>query len=84
MNAREASQKAACIEFDLGAGADRARVECFAVPCRKGSSRRKSRWVFLVVTDLSPREIRDALPGFQVETLSRRGSRTTHAAWPAP
>jgi len=82
MDALEASQRAACIEFDLGAGADQARVECFAVPRRRGSSRRQSSWLFLVVTDLPEHEFRDALSGFTVETLDRRGARTSYAAWP--
>lgn len=82
MRATEAKERAACIEFSLGAGADEARVECFAVPCRKGSSRRKARWVFLLVTDLPELEVRDGLTSFDVETLGQRGEATTYAVWP--
>lgn len=82
MDAREAVEHAACIEFSLGAGADEARIECFAVPRRKGSSRRSSGWLFLVVTDLATREVRDGLEAFDVETIRRRGGLTSYAAWP--
>jgi hypothetical protein len=82
MDALEATQQAAGIEFALGASAEEARVECFAVPRRKGSSRRSTRWLFLVVTNLPEREVRDGLSTFQVETIGRRGGRTTYVAWP--
>lgn len=82
MDALEAMQRAASLEFALGAGADRARVECFAVPRRKGSARRTSRWVFLVVTDLPEREVRDGLSTFDVETIGRRDAATSYVAWP--
>jgi hypothetical protein len=82
MDAIAAKERAASIEFSLGAGAEQARVECFAVPRRRGSARRSSRWMFLVVTDLPETEVRDGLTSFQVETLGRRGSTTTYAAWP--
>lgn len=82
MDAVEAMQQAASLEFALGAGAEEARVECFAVPRRKGSSRRQARWLFLVVTDLPEREVRDGLSTFQVETIGRRDRMTSYAAWP--
>lgn len=82
MDAIEARERAACIEFSLGAAAEQARVECFAVPRRKGSTRRRSRWVFLVVTDLPDVEVRDGLSTFEVETIGRRGQATTFVAWP--
>lgn len=82
MDAFEAMQQAASIEFSLGAGAEEARVECFAVPRRKGSSRRSSRWVFLLVTDLPEREVRDGLSTFTVETIGRREARKRYVAWP--
>lgn len=82
MDAKEACEHAACIEFSLGAAAERGRVECFAVPRRRGSSRRSSSWLFLVVTDLPEIEVRDGLSTFDVETLNRRGETKTYAAWP--
>lgn len=82
MDALEASERAASIEFRLGAGAERARVECFAVPCSEGSSRRQTRWAFLVVTDLPETEVRDGLSRCRVETIGRRGERTSYVAWP--
>lgn len=82
MDALEAMEQAACIEFSLGAGAEEARVECYAVPRREGSSRRQTPWVFLVVTDLPGHEVRDGLPAFRVETIGRRGSAKSYAAWP--
>lgn len=82
MDALEAMQRAASIEFSLGAGADQARVECFAVPRRQGSSRRSTRWVFLLVTDLPEHEVRDGLETFTVETIGRRHGAKRYAAWP--
>lgn len=82
MDGRRALEQAASIEFSLGAGAEEARIECFAVPCRKGSTRRSSRWVFLVVTDLPEREVRDGLSTYHVETIGTREGRTSYAAWP--
>lgn len=78
----DAMQRAASLEFALGAGAERARVECFAVPRRKGSSRRRSRWLFLVVTDLPERAVREGLSTFRVETIGRRDAAKHYAAWP--
>lgn len=82
MDALDAMQTAACREFSLGAGAEQACVECFAIPRSKGSTRRQTGWVFLVVTDLPEVEVRDGLPGFTVETIGRRRSLTSYAAWP--
>lgn len=82
MDAIDALEQAACLEFSLGAAAEEARVECFAVPRRKGASRRCSRWLFLVVTDLPEVEVRDGLSTFTVETIGQHSGATSYAAWP--
>lgn len=82
MDAVHATSMAECIEYELGAGAEQARIECFAVPLRRGSSRRRSRWTFLVVSDLDERHVRETLGCMDVETVERRGSRRVMTAWP--
>lgn len=82
MDAIEASEWAASIEFRLGAGAEEGRIECFAVPQGKGSSRRRSSWMFLLVTDLPDVDVRDGLEACHVETIHRRGSSKSYAVWP--
>lgn len=82
MDAVEALQRASCLEFRLGAGAGGARIECFAIPRRRGSARRRSQWVFLVVTDLPEVEVRDGLQEFEIEMVGRRNGAGHYVAWP--
>ncbi len=82
MDAMSATNLAECLELDLGASAPEGCVACFAVPLRPGSTRRKTRWAFLVVTDLPERTVREVLSRFHVDLVERRGSRRVFAAWP--
>lgn len=82
MDALHASSLAECIEYELGAATDTARVECYAVPLKPGSTRRRSRWAFLVVSDLVERAIRETLACMDVEVVDRRGGRLVAIAWP--
>ncbi len=82
MDALIAGQWAECLEIELGAAYDQARVEVFAVPLRPGSSRRRSRWVFLVATDGAERVVHEVLTDFHVEFVGRRGSLRSLVAWP--
>lgn len=81
MDAREALEQAEAVEFALD-GADGARAECFAIPSRRGAGDRGSRWVFLVATDLPEAEVREALPGLEVQRLDASGSLSRFVAWP--
>lgn len=81
MDAVEATSLAECLEFELGALAQDARVECFAVPRTRASTRRSTGWLFLVVTSLPENVVRQAL-SMPVEVVERRGSRRCLVAWP--
>lgn len=82
MDAMEATELAACLEFEVGAACPSTRVECFAVPLSRGSSRRRSGWAFLLVTDAPERTVRETLPGYEIELIERRGKRRVMQAWP--
>lgn len=82
MDAMEAISLAECIELELGTACTSSRVECFAVPLRPSSTRRRSRWTFLVVTDAPERTLRDVLTCMQVDVVQRRGTRRVYTAWP--
>jgi len=82
MDPVEATCTAEHLEFQIALARERARVECYAVPLRPYSSRRRSRWTFLIVTDVGERAVRDRLPGYRVEYLERRGRLGVLLAWP--
>lgn len=82
MDAIDATSLAECIEHELGASVDEGRAECYAVPLRPGSTRRRSRFAFLLVTDAPERLVRETLRCMDVEVLERRGRSLVLAGWP--
>lgn len=81
MDAMQATEFAECLEYRLGTPKS-GLVEAYAIPRAKGSSRRTTRWLFLLITDLHEDHVRDTLREIPVELLERRGSRYVYMAWP--
>jgi hypothetical protein len=82
VNAREASTRAACLEFELGATSDSVRVEVHALPARATAHLRGSRWVFIVRTGRCERAVRETLAAWQVRHLGETDGLNVFAAWP--
>jgi hypothetical protein len=83
MDVAEATLTAERLEREVGLSADTSRAECYAVPLARGSTRRKTRWVFLLITDVDETRVRDVLPDLDVEFLDRRGGARILALWPS-
>ncbi len=81
MDAVQATSLAECIEHRLGA-TESGRVEAFAIPRRKASTRRSTRWCFLIVTNLPEDHVRDTLREMTLEVTERRGPFLVFVAWP--
>lgn len=81
MNSVQATEFAESLEYRLGT-LESGLVEAYAIPRSKGSSRRTTRWLFLIVTDLPEDHVRDTLREVPLELFERRGARYVYLAWP--
>ncbi len=82
MHPMEADWLAWHLEHRLGAADERVQAACYPVPLRPGFLRRRTRWVFVVVTDLVEGELRGALAGHDVEFVQDRGQERLYVVWP--
>lgn len=83
MHPMEAEWLAWHLEHRVGAAVTSARVACYPVPLKPGFLRRRTRWAFVLATDLEEASVRESLAGHTVEFIQDRGKERLYVVWPA-
>lgn len=82
MHPMEADWRAWHLEHRVAAATDTVRAACYPIPLKPGFLRRRTRWAFVVATDLDENALRDALDGHTIEFVQDRGAERLYILWP--